>query len=126
MARLIDLQTYTNDRGNLTVIEKVLPFEIKRVFFIYGVDESVRGKHRHKVTVQAAVAIQGSCTIVNQLPDTSNLQEFDLNQPSQCVILDPKDFHWMHKFSKDCILMVFASEYFDPDDYIYTPYRNEH
>ena len=47
MAHIIDLKTFTDNRGNLTVIEKVLPFDIKRIFYIYGVDDSVRGGHRH-------------------------------------------------------------------------------
>ena len=48
MAYLIDLKSFTDKRGNLTVIEKTLPFEIKRIFYIYGVDDSDRGGHRHK------------------------------------------------------------------------------
>ena len=47
MAHIIDLKTFTDKRGNLTVIEKVIPFDIKRVFYIYGVDDSKRGGHRH-------------------------------------------------------------------------------
>ncbi len=43
MASLIDLKTFTDKRGNLTVIEKVVPFDVKRIFYIYGVDSSVRG-----------------------------------------------------------------------------------
>ena len=96
MAELIDLKTYTDRRGNLTVIEKVIPFDIKRIFYIYGVDDSVRGGHRHHKTVQAAICLQGHCIISN---------------------------HTMHHFSKDAILMVLASEYFDPHDYIYEPYK---
>ena len=42
MAQLINLRTFTDKRGNLTVIEKVIPFDIKRIFYIYGVDDSVR------------------------------------------------------------------------------------
>ena len=61
MAELIDLKTYTDRRGNLTVIEKVIPFDIKRIFYIYGVDDSVRGGHRHHKTVQAAICLQGHC-----------------------------------------------------------------
>ena len=48
MAYLIDLKSFTDKRGNLTVIEKSMPFEIKRIFYIYGVDGSSRGGHRHK------------------------------------------------------------------------------
>lgn len=120
MAHLIDLTTYTDLRGNLTVIEKVIPFDIKRVFYIYGVDDSVRGGHRHHKTYQAAVCLQGSCVITNN--DGRIQEEFTLNKPSNCLILEPKDWHAMHHFSKDAILMVFASEYYDSADYIRVKY----
>lgn len=120
MAKIINLDTHTDERGNLTVIEKVIPFDIKRIFYIYGVDDSERGKHRHHKTIQAAICLQGECTISN---DTgSEKQVFVLDSPAKCLILYPNDFHVMHDFSKDAILMVLASEYFDPNDYIYEPY----
>ena len=72
MAYLIDLKTFTDKRGNLTVIEKTIPFDIKRIFYIYGVDESVRGGHRHKTTVQAAICLQGSCRIHNNDGEEEN------------------------------------------------------
>lgn len=49
-------------------------------------------------------------------------QEFVLDSPHKCLILDPNDWHTMHHFSKDAILMVLASEFFDPNDYIFEPY----
>ncbi|WP_288883158.1 sugar 3,4-ketoisomerase [Pedobacter panaciterrae] len=123
MAKYIDLQTFTDARGNLTVVEKILPFDIKRVFYIYGVDETERGHHRHKKTVQAAIALNGSCRIMNHAGEGLPLEEFTLDKPSKCLIIDPEDFHWMDNFTKDCILMVFASEYYDKDDYIFEPYK---
>ena len=101
-------------------MEKVLPFDIKRVFYIYGVDDSRRGGHRHHKTIQAAVCIQGACRIYND----NNIEEqvFDLNQPSKCLILDPEDWHTMYDFSADAILMVFASELYDEKDYIFDSY----
>jgi dTDP-4-dehydrorhamnose 3,5-epimerase-like enzyme len=120
MAYLIDLKTHTDARGNLTVIENVLPFSIERVFYIYGVDKSVRGGHRHHKTSQAAVCIQGECKIFND--DGNESQVFHLNTPSKCVLLEPKDWHKMYDFSKDAILMVLASEKFDQNDYIFESY----
>lgn len=120
MARLIDLKTFTDERGNLTVIEKVIPFDIKRIFYIYGVDNSVRGGHRHHKTIQAAICIQGSCTIYNN--DGQKEDNFILDHPGKCLILEPKDWHKMYNFTPDAILMVLASENFDPNDYIYSPY----
>lgn len=122
MAETIDLKTMVDGRGKLTVIEKVIPFDIKRVFYIYGVDDSVRGKHRHKKTIQAAIAIQGKCRIMSQSGAENPVEEYWLDLPSKCLILHPKDYHWMDRFTKDCILMVFASEHYDPADYITTPY----
>ncbi len=122
MAKIIDLKTFTDKRGNLTVVEKILPFDIKRVFYIYGVDDSKRGGHRHHKTIQAAVCIKGSCKIYNN----NNIVEeiFDLDTPSKCLILNPEDWHTMYDFSEDAILMVFASEYFNQADYIFEPYNS--
>lgn len=121
MARLIKLTTYSEQRGNLTVIEKSLPFDIKRVFYIYNVDDSVRGKHRHHKTVQAAICITGSCTIYNNDGETE--QEFVLDNCEKCLILEPRDWHKLYNFTKDAILLVLASETFDQSDYIFTPYQ---
>lgn len=123
MAYLIDLKTFADKRGNLTVIEKTIPFDIKRIFYIYGVDESVRGGHRHHNTVQAAICLQGHCRIHNN--DGSAATEYILDRPDKCLILEPKDWHTMDNFSENAILMVLASEYFDPNDYIFEPYAND-
>lgn len=120
MAQLIDLKTFTNERGNLTVIEKVIPFEIKRVFYIYGVDDSKRGGHRHQKTIQAAVCLKGGCTIYNN--DGEKTEIFELSKPDTCIIIEPKDWHTMYNFTPDAILMVFASEEFSENDYIYEAY----
>lgn len=120
MAELINLKTFTDARGNLTVIERVIPFDIKRIFYIYGVDDSVRGGHRHRTTRQAAICIQGSCRIRNN--DGSLAIDYLLDSPSKCLILEPEDWHQMDRFSEQAILMVLASTSFDPDDYIYEPY----
>jgi len=121
MAHLIDLQTFTDKRGNLTVIEKVVPFDIKRIFYIYGVDDSKRGGHRHHKTIQAAVCIKGTCTIYNNNGQKEDV--FELDKPNKCLIIKPEDWHTMFDFSEDAILMVLASEYFDAADYIFEPYK---
>ena len=122
MAHLISLKTFTDKRGNLTVIEKSIPFDIKRIFYIYGVDESIRGGHRHKKTIQAATCLKGSCIISNN--DNSKKEEFVMDSPDKCLILETKDWHQMHSFSRDAILMVLASEYFSESDYIFENYRD--
>lgn len=126
MAKILSLSTFTDKRGNLTVVERVLPFDIKRVFYIYGVDNSERGFHRHKKTVQAAVSIVGSCKIKSQSNENSEVEEFMLDNPAKCLLIQPEDYHWMYDFSEDCILMVFASEHYDYNDYILESYNSAH
>lgn len=120
MAHILPIQTFKDSRGILTVVDRVVPFQIERLFYIYSVDDSDRGGHRHIKTYQAAICIQGSCTISNH--DGEQLEVFDLDSPSKCLILEPKDWHIMHNFSPDAILLVLASTQFDPSDYIYEPY----
>ena len=124
MAGLIHLTTFTDARGNLTVIEKVIPFDVKRIFYIYGVDDSIRGGHRHHTTIQAVICIQGKCTIYNN--NNIHEEKFTLDSPSKCLILNPEDWHKMYEFTPDAILMVLASTFFDSRDYIYEPYGSDH
>lgn len=121
MAHIIQLNTHSDNRGNLTVIEKEIPFNIKRIFYIYGVDDSVRGGHRHHKTIQAAICINGKCIVSNN--DGKIKEDFLLDHPSKCLILNPEDWHTMHHFTNDAVLLVLASEKFDPADYIYEEYK---
>jgi len=121
MAHIINLKTFSEQRGNLTVIEKEIPFEIKRIFYIYGVDDSVRGGHRHHTTVQAAICIHGSCIVSNN--DGEKQEDFLLDHPGKCLILETKDWHTMHHFTPDAVLLVLASTTFDAADYIYEAYK---
>jgi len=116
LAKIIDLKTHTDKRGNLTVIEK-LPFDIKRVFYIYGCDGSVRGGHRHKETRQLAVCLRGYCDIDIGF-------SVCLDNPQIGLLIEPEDWHSM-VLSKDCILMVFCDTEFDENDYIYPACANK-
>ena len=63
MPKLITLPIHMNNAGKINVIEKVLPFQIKRVYWIYDILKN-RGGHSHKTTIQAVVPIKGSCNIL--------------------------------------------------------------
>lgn len=117
MAHIINLTTFTDTRGNLTVVENVLPFDIKRVFYIYGVDNSMRGGHAHKKTIHAAICLTGSALFL--CDNGKTYEHYLLDVPNKCLLINPEDWHQMFSITKDCILMVFASENFDKDDYIY-------
>jgi dTDP-4-dehydrorhamnose 3,5-epimerase-like enzyme len=117
MSELLKLPTYNDERGALTVIEKILPFLIKRVYYIYNLNQSKRGFHKHKKTFQALVCISGSCSVF--VKSNFSSQEFKLINPDLCLIIEPEDFHWMENFSENCVLLVLASEEYDENDYIY-------
>ena len=87
MGHIINLTTFKDSRGILTVLDKVVDFEIKRLFYIYAVDDSDRGGHRHHNTYQAAICIKGACKITNN--DGQKTEIFDLDTPEKCLILDP-------------------------------------
>ena len=120
MAELIELKSIVDSRGCLTVIENCLPFEVKRIFYIHGVDKSIRGNHRHKLTTQAAICINGSCKILNDNGIEQTM--FELNTKTKCLLLFPEDYHAMLDFTSDAILLVLASHNYNPEDYIYEPY----
>lgn len=115
MAYFIELPTFSDERGSLTVVEKILPFEIKRFYYIYNVF-SKRGGHRHHKTIQALISLNGSCEVY--VNNGKEEKIFLLDSPDKTLILEPQDWHTMDKFSKDTILLVLASEYYDINDYI--------
>ncbi|MBS7564197.1 FdtA/QdtA family cupin domain-containing protein [Mucilaginibacter sp. Bleaf8] len=122
MAQIIHIPTFSDSRGNLSVLDEAVPFPIKRLFYIYGVDNSARGGHRHHITVQVAICIKGSCTIVND--DGNATQHFEMDSPNKGLLLEPHDWHVMTNFSPDAILLVLASTPFDANDYIFAPYQH--
>ncbi len=120
MAHIIDLPTFGDERGRLTIIEKVLPFEIKRFYYVYDV-RGKRGGHRHHKTIQALVCLGGSCEVY--VNDGSHEKIFLLDHSDKCLIVEPQDWHTMDKFTNGSTLLVFASEYYDVNDYIDEEYK---
>lgn len=120
MAKIIKIPTFSDERGDLSVIEKLVNFNFKRIYYIYNSDGSQRGGHRHKKTRQLLVCIHGSCDIFCE----NKFEEvvFSLNSPKKCLLLEAEDWHTMSNFSKNCILLVMASEHYDMDDYINEKY----
>lgn len=115
MPQIIEIPSFNDARGTLTVIDKILPFEIKRVYYIY--DASLpRGFHSHRLTQQFLVCVRGSCSV--EVEASGNVKNFDLNRPNFGLLLKPSDWHQMHDFSLDCLLLVLASQHYDENDYV--------
>ena len=108
-----------DDRGQLIAIEQLkdLPFEIRRVYYIYDTLEGVRrGFHAHLNLEQILVCVKGSCKI--HLDDGSDTAEVLLDSPSKGLYIANNMWREMYDFSPDAVLLVLASEYYDEADYI--------
>tara|TARA_B110000211_G_scaffold164064_1_gene185232 strand:- start:2143 stop:2505 length:363 start_codon:yes stop_codon:yes gene_type:complete len=119
MAYFVDIPKFGDSTGSLCVIENLLPFNVKRIYFIFDV-LGQRGGHRHKKTVQALICLSGSCKVF--VDDGAGKNTFELGEPNKCLIVEPKDWHTMDDFSDSATLLVLASEYYEADDYINEPY----
>mgnify|MGYP006422243231 FL=1 len=106
-------------RGQLVVIEGKdgVPFDIKRVFYIYGTQKDVpRGNHSHYKTKQYLIAVNGSCKVT--LDNGKTKQTFSLDEPNKGLFQDALIWGTMHDFSDDCVLLVFANDCYKSEDYI--------
>jgi dTDP-4-dehydrorhamnose 3,5-epimerase-like enzyme len=116
MAYLINLKTFKDERGRLTPIDRVLPFDIKRLYYINDITDSAnRGGHLHYETIEALFCVNGSFTVV--VNNGTTKQEFLLSDPSQCLIVEQLDWHMMYNFSPGAILMGVSSTHYDHSDY---------
>ena len=116
---LQEFKVLGDHRGQLVALEanRQIPFDVKRVFYIYGTQEGVpRGNHSHYKTKQFLVAVNGSCKVT--LDNGKEKETFDLNKPNLGLFQDALIWGSMHDFSSDCVLMVLANEYYDASDYI--------
>ncbi|MDT7008633.1 sugar 3,4-ketoisomerase [Enterobacter cancerogenus] len=116
---LIPLPKHGDERGMLVALEnnKDVPFEIKRVYYMFGTKENVRrGYHAHKDLRQLAIPVNGSCWF--HLDDGNEKVDIFLNDPSVGLLIEPTFWHEMYDYSADCILLVLASDKYDENDYI--------
>lgn len=106
-------------RGNLVVGEwsKELPFEPKRMFMVYDVpSDKVRGAHAHKECHQFLIAAHGAVNVI--LDDGAQREEYTLSSPTLGIYIKPGVWGIQYKYSKDAVLLVFASHLYEAADYI--------
>ena len=106
--------------GNLIIGEalKSIPFKIKRFYLINNLfnKKSIRGKHAHKKLEQVIFCISGYFTLA--LDDGKNKQRILMNNPTIGVKLGKLLWATMSHFSKDCVILVVANDYYKESDYI--------
>ena len=120
----MQIQTYKyeikgDQRGSLIALENNIdvPFNIKRVFYIYDtLDGVVRGTHAHFLTQQLLVCVKGSCKVT--LDDGKTKKTFLLDAPDKALLQKPMIWGKMYDFSDDCVLLVLADQLYDEEDYI--------
>lgn len=127
--KLIDFKDLGDERGNLVVIEGEgmdIPFDIKRVFYIYGSDDTVvRGQHANRETEFLLVNVGGSSKV--RVDNGAESVVIELNRPGMGLYLPPMLWKDMYDFSKDSILLVLCSRHYDGNEYIrnYDDYLRE-
>ena len=96
-----------------------IPFEIKRVFYIFGKGNvgTVRGKHSNRKSEFVLFNVKGKSK-VKTIDEDLNEVVYELNEPNQAVYLPKMVWKEMYDFTEDSVLMVLTNEYYDPTEYI--------
>ena len=117
--KLLDLKTITAGDGSLVPIESDIdvPFEIKRIFYVYGVDnQDDRGKHSHHQTKQVLICLNGSVEVL--CDDGKNRKIYILDEPNKGLYIPELIWDEQRYLSEDSVLLVLSNTNYDISDYI--------
>ena len=118
--QMLEFPQHGDDRGHLVVVEgqKDIPFDIKRVFYIYGSDpDVVRGCHAKRKSEFVLINVAGQSK-VRARDGLGNEAVFSINRPHTGLYLPKMIWKDMYDFSPDSVLLVLSSEAYDPGEYI--------
>lgn len=118
--RMLEFAEHGDERGRLVIVEGGIdiPFEIKRAFYIYGSKEDVvRGQHANRKTQFVLINVAGKSK-VRVRDGEGNEAVYHLNRPHTGIYLPEMVWKDMYGFSEDSVLLVLASEHYDPTEYI--------
>ena len=117
--QVVSLPRIADIRGSLSVgeFQRSVPFDAKRYFVVFDVPSiETRGEHAHRECQQFLICVRGSVSVVAD--DGENRQEFVLDRPELGLLLPPMIWGIQYRYSADAVLLVFASHYYDAEDYI--------
>lgn len=112
---------HTDERGRLVAVEefKDIPFDIKRVYYIFDTtDDVTRGQHAHKDLEQILICLNGSCKVL--LDNGEEKETVILEKPEEGLYIPNNMWREIYNFKPGTILLVLASRPYDSDDYIRT------
>lgn len=117
--RIINLPKIIDKRGNLTFLESRnhIPFEIKRVYWIYDVPGGQkRGGHAYRTLQEVIIALSGSFDVI--LDDGNEKRKFSLNRSYYGLYVPKMIWRHLENFSTNSLCMILASDFYNPDEYI--------
>ena len=117
--KLLKLNTFVDSEGSLVPIESnsTIPFEIKRVFYIYGVhDQEDRGEHSHYTTEQVLICLNGQIKVL--CDDGKDVKEWILDKPNQALHIPNLIWDEQTYLTSGSVLLVLTNTNYDPSDYI--------
>lgn len=117
--KIINLPKIEDTRGNLTFIEELshIPFEIKRVFWIYDVPGGqVRGGHAYKEQKEFIVSLSGSLDI--EVSNEDKTEVFHLNRSYYGLYIPNLYWRQMKNFSTNSVILVLSSSKYNESDYL--------
>ena len=115
---LVDVPTFTDERGAISVLDKELPFQVKRVFWLHHIQEGKdRGAHALLDSSEIMVAVDGSFIV--DLDDTVNKSSVLLDDPSKGLMIRPGVWFRTHSYKEDGVSLILAEEEYAREKYTY-------
>lgn len=115
---VIDVPTFTDERGAISVLDKELPFQVKRVFWLHHIQEGKdRGAHALLDSSEIMVAVHGSFIV--DLDDTINQTSILLDDPSKGLVIKPGVWFRTHSYKDEGVSLILAEEEYARDKYTY-------
>ena len=115
---LVDVPTFTDERGAISVLDKELPFQVKRVCWLHHIQEGKdRGAHALLDSSEIMVSVHGSFVV--ELDDTENQISILLDDPKKGLIIRPGVWFRTHSYKDDGISLILAEEEYARNKYTY-------
>lgn len=116
---VINFKEFGDKRGQMVIVEgnESIPFEIKRLFYIYGTAPGVvRGQHANKESEFVLINVSGTSKV--KITDGKESMVVELDEPMKGVYIPKMIWKDMYDFSTDSVLLVLASTHYNADEYI--------